>query len=181
MIPLSIPLAVAFIVTPDLTEVPISAIAPSSLQTVALALEVIDPRECRYIFASDDGISVTADLVTVRRRYADLRDAPPLCDSARFPSVETCREMKKVNQAYRSWLDQRKELFPLQEWVDEAISETNWAFWVWDAAQDAVFDGYQVDMRRRAMKNLRERIGEWNYYAGCLPPPVPVWRFRRAE
>ena len=36
---------------------------------------------------------------------------------------------------------------------------------------------YYVTVRRQALKRLRHMVGHDDYFAGILPPYVPLWRF----
>jgi hypothetical protein len=44
--------------------------------------------------------------------------------------------------------------------------------------RDARCDYYYVTVRRLALKRLRELVGDEAYYAGNLPPCVPIWRLQ---
>ena len=63
----------------------------------------------------------------------------------------------------------------------EAVQEADRLYQVWDNVRDARCDYYYVTVRRHALQKLREAIGPEAYYAGCLPPHVPVWRFQRID
>ncbi len=55
----------------------------NTLQTVAVQWEILDPREARYFLTRSEDFA--SDLNTLRRRQADLADAPPVFDCIRFP------------------------------------------------------------------------------------------------
>jgi hypothetical protein len=68
--------------------------------------------------------------------------------------------------AYWRWLyDARQEAYDL------------W-WWGWDDLRLAQLGGEPGEAARQ---RLRCRLGEENFRAGWMPPPVPVWRFRRIE
>src|ERR1700704_568516 len=73
------------------------------LQTLAVQMEILDPREVRYILARAEDFQ--SDLNLLRRRYRDLIDAPPVADSLRFPEREAINEMLSFNRAYRQYID----------------------------------------------------------------------------
>lgn len=151
---------------------PIPDVELTSLQATALALEILDPRERDYFFA--DRKCLEFDLRTIRRRYADLRDAPPACDSSRFPSRSLVNELLQANRNYRQWLVDRR-LIDKGVWIDAAIQDTEDLYAAWDLVRDASSDFYYITVRRAAMQSLRSKIGPHLYYAGCMPPHVPTW------
>ena len=61
-----------------------------------------------------------------------------------------------------------------------ALQETDRLYQVWDKVRDARCPYYYVTVRRQALKQLRELVGEDSYYSGNLPPCVPLWHFREA-
>jgi hypothetical protein len=59
-----------------------------ALQTKAVELELMDARESRYVFTAHDDFQ--ADLDLVRKRYADLQDAPTIRQiEIAFPTDES--------------------------------------------------------------------------------------------
>src|SRR5436305_10940727 len=78
------------------------------LQEVAVQLEILDPREVRYILARPEDFP--SDLNLLRRRYRELADAPPVTDSLRFPEREAINEMLSFNRAYRQYIDIRQSV-----------------------------------------------------------------------
>lgn len=109
---------------------------------------------------------------------------PPLSDLHRFPPAAVAEPYYKLASAHRDWICQQKP---------KALTRADEAFWwawqleadhcrrawdhLWDAHRVTVFE---VSARRRWLAKLRETIGEQDYWDGRMPPPVPVWRFRRA-
>lgn len=170
-------LALAAVTAPDGTRFSHAMPLPI-LQSAALSLEVIDHRERGFLFA-DESCRET-DLGIVRRRYTEIGHAPFVIDADRFP----CRRLYTMsitsNRAYRSWLSDRL-CIDRGEWVHEAILDTDALYSVWDAVRDAKSDRYFVATRRAALLRLRELIGAHAYYMGLLPPPVPVWWYRRID
>lgn len=69
------------------------------------------------------------------------------------------------------------ESWRAREW-EGLISETEELQRVWRLAIQTRVTGAWVLQRRRALRDLRELIGDEAYEAGILPPVVPVWRFR---
>jgi hypothetical protein len=151
-----------------------------TLQALAVAREVLDPREMRYVLTRPEDFA--ADLKLLRRRYRELAEAPPLQDCMRFPDRALINDLLAFNRAYRQHLDNRQALEQTYWWeLREAVQETERLYQIWDTVRDARCDYYYVTVRRQALKKLRETVGEDAYWSGCLPPHVPVWRFARID
>ena len=185
MFPLNCALAVALLTTPS-DQIESAAAAEEfthvrpTLQKVAISWEILDPREVRYVLTRTEDFN--ADLKLLRRRYRELADAPPLCDCVRFPQRTLINELLSFNRTYRQHLDSRQALDPTGRWdLHESLQEADRLYQIWDTVRDARCDYYYVTVRRQALKKLREAIGPHSYYAGCLPPHVPVWRFARID
>jgi hypothetical protein len=185
MVPLDYMLAVALLTSgPDCTEIPcpgdgLASVRPT-LQALAVAWEVLDPREIRYVLTRHEDFA--ADLKLLRRRHRELADAPPLQDCMRFPDRALINELLAFNRTYRQHLDNRQALEQTYWWeLREAVQETERLYLIWDNVRDARCDYYYVTVRRQALKKIRETIGEDAYWSGTLPPHVPVWRFARID
>lgn len=180
MFPLNYALAVALIAGPCPDDFDsLDSIRPT-VQAVAVAWELLDPREQRYVFTRHEDL--VADCTLLRRRYCDLRDAPPLCDCMRFPDRTLINELLAFNRAYRQHFDSRQNLDRTYWWeLREAVQEADCLYQIWDTARDARCDYYYITVRRQALKKLREMVGFEAYSSGCLPPHVPVWRFCRLD
>ncbi|HEX5269656.1 MAG TPA: hypothetical protein VFW33_04170 [Gemmataceae bacterium] len=149
-------------------------------QQLALKWEILDPREVRYVLARPEDFA--ADLKLLQRRYHELANAPPVADCLRFPDRATVSDLLAFNRAYRQQMDARQAVELVHWWeYREAVQEADKLYQVWDNVRDARCDYYYVTVRRHALQKLREAIGPEAYYAGCLPPHVPVWRFQRID
>lgn len=185
MVPLDYMLAVAVLMTGPRCDsrvrpMPEHACLARSLSNLALSWELIDPREEGILFARRSAFS--RDLRLVRRRYAELIDAPPANDAFRLPNKQTAGELLAFNRAYYATLKQRRELLGDQFGaVVPAMAETDHLYRIWDLVRDAGSDCYYVSVRRRALQSLREEIGPDDFASAKLPPHVPVWRFTRAD
>lgn len=192
MFPLDYVLAVALLASaPDCTEA--SMIAEKEepadaydafvtvrpvLQTLALDWELLDPRETRYVMNRPEDF--TGDLKLLRRRYGELREAPPSYDCMRFPDRNLINELLKFNREYRQHLEARQASESMYWWeLRESMIECDRIYQVWDLVREANCDYYYVTVRRQALKKLQESLGDQAYYSGVLPPHVPVWRFAR--
>ena len=147
-----------------------------AVHQTAVAWEIMDSRETRYVMATRDDFE--PDLNLLRKRYAELADAPKLSDCHRLPDRRTVNELIKFNRAFRKHLEER------QVWesdradvLHEAMQETDRLYRQWDAIRDAQCDFYYVTVRRAALKKLREALGADAFNAGRMPPYVPEWRF----
>lgn len=174
-------LAIALLIAPPNTpEMLPSPEAWPGLQTalheIAVAWEILDPRETRYVLSRLEDFET--DLNLLRRRYQELRDAPLVAESQRFPDRRTVNELIRFNRAFRKNLDTRQAMESDRlGLIREALLETDRLYAIWDAVRDARCEFYYVTVRRLALKKLRDLIGEEAYQAGELPSHVPDWRF----
>ncbi len=151
-----------------------------ALHKTAIRLEILDERETRYVLARAEDYQT--DLELLRRRYQELRDAPRLADSDRFPAREAVNQMIQFNRTYRGFLEGRQVWeADRAEVIGVALTETDRLYKVWDAVRDARCEFYYVTVRRQALKRLRDTLGETAYTAAELPPHVPAWRFQPAR
>jgi hypothetical protein len=147
------------------------------LQALAVEWEILDSREIRYVLVRPEDFA--SDLSLLRRRYRDLADAPPVCDSDRFPERATINDYLAFNRAYRQQIDVGLPAESSRWWeLRSALQETDHLYYVWDTVRDARCEYYYVTVRRQALKRLREMLGEEAYYSNKLPPFVPLWRFQ---
>ena len=179
-IPLSLPLALALLFAPpsDATRAPkhLAHLRPV-IAGIAVSLELLDPRERQYVLAKPEDFA--SDLSMVRRRRVELADAPPLHDALMFPDRLVLNELLTFNRAYRQHLDGLAGIELLHWWeIREGIQETDRLYHVIDTARDALCTYYHVSVRRQALAKLRDQLGHADYYAACLPPAVPLWRFQ---
>jgi hypothetical protein len=145
------------------------------LQELSIQLEILDPREVRYILIQPDDFF--ADISLLRKRYHDLAQAPAVKDSYRFPDRTTINGYLTFNRAYRQQLDHRQPKGAAEaQAVGLARQETDQLYGIWDCVRDARCDYYYLTVRRQVLKRLRELIGAEAYQSGNLPPCVPLWR-----
>jgi hypothetical protein len=159
---------------------PLYAAMRLPVQALAVKWEILDPREVRYILARSEDFG--SDLNLLRRRYHDLAAAPSVVDCYRFPDRAQVNDLLAFNRAYRQHIDTRQPV-ELVHWWDlrVAIQEADRLYQIWDTVRDARCDYYYITVRRQALKRLREMLGDDAYYAGNLPPCVPVWRFQKID
>ena len=182
MFPLDYALAVVLLTAPvnDTVERPDAdrdyEYLQTTLQTLAVQWEILDPREARYFLARSEDFA--NDLNTLRRRHADLADAPPVFDCNRFPDRDVVSDMLAFNREFQKYVETRlaTDSVGLPE-LREALNEAEQLYRIWDQVRDSRCDYYYVTVRRQALKQLREMVGIDAFYRGTLPPHVPVWRF----
>jgi hypothetical protein len=181
MVPLDYALAVALLSAAPDAEVParvaeqLATVLPT-VHAVAVSWELLDPREVRDLAARHNAFTDNLQLLRERRR--DLADAPPLHDCQRFPDRNLVNDLLSFNRTYRQQLAARQTLEVAYYWeLRAAVEETDRLYRIWDLARDARTDYYYINVRREALKKLRETVGSQAYYNGCLPPHVPVWNF----
>ena len=181
MVPVDYLLAVALVMAPVGSPEPtapdaFAALGPA-VKALALRLELLDPREARYILTRPQDFG--SDLTLLRQRYRELADAPPLADGQRFPDRAAINDMLAFNQIYRQNLENRLAVETVRaRELQEAIQETDRLYFLWNLVRDARCDYYDVTVRRQALKRLRDLAGEEAYSSGHLPPYVPLWRFQ---
>ncbi len=151
------------------------AYTAGSLQLLGVQWEVLDARECKHILT--DPQEYYEDLKLLQNRFQNLIDAPPLVDCKRFPNRDAINDMLTFNRNYRRDLEARL-LFDRvhNEQISAALQETDYLYRIWDTVRNARCGYYYISVRREALKELRDLIGEEAYYSGQLPPHVPVWR-----
>src|SRR5262245_60203519 len=76
-----------------------------AIHKIAIQWEVMDERETRYVLATRDDFQ--EDLNLLRKRHAELADAPKLVDCWRLPTREAINDFIKFNRAYRKNLEER--------------------------------------------------------------------------
>lgn len=138
--------------------------------------EILDPSELRYYLNKPRDLP--GDLRALAARAVDLHGTPFTADADRFPPLVLCQAAKDLNCRYRRSLELRQWVERRRFWeCEDRLSESRWLYQVWDTASDCQSRDSYVVTRRHALKKLRELIGDECYYAGDLPPCVPVWRF----
>ncbi len=174
-------MAVTLVTTPSGPAPAAAPAAPpgslrTALQQLAVAWEILDPREVRYVLARAEDFP--GDLKLLRRRYRNLHGAPALSECQRFPDRSMVNELLTFNRTYRNFLTARQPVDLVHgEELRAALNETDQLYQIWDAVRDARCSYYYVTVRRQALKQLRELIGMEAFYRGQLPPHVPIWRF----
>jgi hypothetical protein len=151
-----------------------------AIQSLAVEWEILDQREVRYVMARAEDWE--NDIALLRRRYQELKNAPKLGDSQRFPDRNVVRDLLAFNRAYRRHLDSRQSLEQDRcHGLRAALKETDYLYQVWDSVSDARCEYYYITVRRQALQRLRTMIGPDAYNSATLPPYVPLWRFQEVN
>lgn len=175
-------MALAVIMSPPTEDATKHQFLARDIARVAIQLELLDERELVDIFGEEkwltDEQSFNKFMSLIWNRRDQLKDCPPDSDRVVFVRLTntTILEMLKFNQRYHQDLIDRQELTGKDDAVDAAIDETNELRRIYDKLEIATSSLYYVTTRREALKQVRDMIGEENYYNSLLPPPVPVWR-----
>jgi len=176
-------LAAVLLTSPKETSVPaeqagwLEVLRPTFL-TLAMDAEILDAREKGFVLGND----VAGDLAMLQGRFQELARAPLVGEGHRFPDRKLINEFLALNRAYRNQLTARLAIdLVYAEELRAAIVETDQLYQVWDTVRDARCEYYYVTVRRQALQLLRDLIGAEAFYAGQLPPHVPVWHFPRSH
>lgn len=149
-----------------------------SLHQVAVDWEILDPREKRYVL--DKLEDFQEDLDFLRKRRADLAEAPRLSDCERLPDRNTINECICFNRAFRKNLESRLTWqADRATFIAAVLAENERLYKIWDAIRDARSDLHYVSTRRLALLKLRDMIGPDQFESPSPPPYVPDWRFTR--
>lgn len=150
----------------------------AALKHTAIEWEILDPRESRYVLVKIEDFQ--EDLDFLRKRRAELEDAPRIVDALRLPEREAINQGIRFNRAFHKQLETR------MTWeadrvglIREVIEENERLYRIWDALRDAKSDLHYVTTRRIALMRLRDQIGSEAFENAELPPYVPEWRFAR--
>lgn len=172
--------AIAILAAVYPVEVPSEAAWPvvrAAVLAEARRAEVLDEREENWLLKKRDDFP--ADVGILRGRVLDLADAPPLADHRRFPPRPVINEWLATNRRFRKYLADRLELEQdRREILLRAINECDELYRVWDWVRDSQCEWYYTATRRRALKSLRDHLGDEAYRNLDLPPPWPSWRLR---
>lgn len=173
-------LAAALLTTPD---VPLELTDPAelqqslgpTLQQLGVIWEILDPRETDHLL--NDPHDFVTDLHLLQRRCRELEGMPRLADAYRFPHRDLVNSMLAFNRQYQQDLNSRLTLDVVHaEEVRSALAEAEQLYRVWDTVRDVRCGYYYIAVRRRALQELRQQLGDGAYFSGQLPPPVPMWR-----
>jgi hypothetical protein len=170
-------LIVLYVLSP--IEPPVSSQASpevwQALKDVSLTLEIVGPHEN---WASD----FRSELRYVRHYARALQSAPPLADCDWLPPAWLAAEYCRYNEQYQCYLQTQQVLCNHRaDHFADVLRETRQLHGVWDATRRATSTNQAWAYRRRSLGQLREALGDEDYYSSRMPPAVPVWRFREID
>jgi hypothetical protein len=106
---------------------------------------------------------------------------PPLAERDRFPPRHEAADALRLNRTYRQQVECWRWTYSHQrDYWEAVLHETDYLYHCWDwlhAAQGG--EGRDEPYWRHSLTELRALLGESAFQAGSMPPPVPLWRFRR--
>jgi hypothetical protein len=147
-----------------------------AIQIVGIAQEIIDGKETRYIL--DDPADFENEVNLVRDRAKRLANTPSISLAQGFPDRNWINEQMAFNRKHHQWLESQLQFqIDRQDYFREWIKENNRLYAVWDKIRDVKCEFYYVTVRRDAMRDLREMLGEEDFWGRHWPPTVPIWRF----
>lgn len=93
-----------------------------------------------------------------------------------FPPREVAEVNYKLAQEHVDWLKLMVKANPTEDYGP----------WLKDAEQcrvcwEDLYDCHRYYATVWRLEFLRMRLGQESYWAGRMPPPVPLWRFRRID
>ncbi|MBI3618445.1 hypothetical protein HY213_00230 [Candidatus Peregrinibacteria bacterium] len=145
-------------------------------------MQILDgePRKDKTMLMSPE--TFVSDLRELRDRYRELANAPPIEDIVRFPDKKTCERLMGLNRIYRGRIAHLTllNLAKLND-IQDALKETDGLHKIWNLAHSLQCTGFSIPFYRRTLKKLRELLGDEAYYAGTMPPALPLWRFQWIE
>lgn len=149
-----------------------------AIRQVAVARELMDEREAKYVFVKVEWFPNELDMI--RRRREDLADAPFVSDAARLPPRDAVNKLVEFNRAFKRHVENLAKFDGSHQNLYRAVlTETDELYRAWDKARDANCPFYYVTVRRQALKDLRSAIGPDAYSTMTLPAAAPYWRFNQ--
>jgi hypothetical protein len=149
-----------------------------ALHQTAVDWEILDSRERRYVLTKREDFQ--DDLDFLRKRRAELAEAPRVAEAERLPDRLTINDCIRFNRSFRKNMEIRSAWeSDRADFIREVIDENERLYKIWDAIRDAKSDMHYVTTRRIALLKLRDMIGLDAFASGEAMPYVPDWRFAR--
>lgn len=149
---------------------------------VSLELELIDPKEAPWFLMVTGDDDFKWGLDRSRGRWVELKDAPRISEAKLFPSQSELTPLMAFNRQYRDYIDIQIYVKPHKaDEFRERLIEIDRIYYTFDTACDTQMAYFYINVKRAALKRLKEKLGPAMFYAGELPPAVPVWQFQRIE
>jgi len=111
-----------------------------------------------------------AEVHWCRAAYRELRDAPPLTDTALLPPQATCEALARFAEAEAGWLRERRQLqLHHAEQITGLLEQANASARFWRLATTATDGSAWVRQRRTALAEIRQLLTDDRYYAAAWP------------
>lgn len=172
---LQLGLSIALLTSPAAPPPELFKMVRRPLVDICLCCEVMDPREVRYVLATQ--ADFVSDLRMLKARAESLADCPSVNASVIFPDRSIVNELLLFNRSYRQHLELCLTVHVRNKFLTEAKEETDYLYSIWDKVRDARCEYYYVHIRRQALGVLMRELGPENFWRTRLPPHVPTWRF----
>lgn len=160
-------LAFAILTNPANTEVDRIQVAMAApyLIEIAVVLELVDYRELEYVRRDTYFLGIT-----LPDRYRQLQDAPSFNDWYRFEIKDSQSKIdfnRNSKTAIGAVMRESAEKNKIMEHFDRLHM-------IWILINEINNVDYYMPIRREALKNLKEAIGEESYYRSSVPNCVPI-------
>lgn len=138
--------------------------------------ELIDRRETFYMFC--DNRDFLNSLLTVQNRYERLKDVPKIGDIRIYIPLSEIKDKLANNRRYINYLKLKCHLYPdAESRINEIIVENERVNAIYDLLNDVKAEYYYITSRRCALSNLKEKLGDENYYKGIMPEYITSYLF----
>lgn len=148
------------------------------LREKAIRDEVMDRRET-WVLSKPE--SFLEDLLWLGNQYDAAKDCPRMWELGRFPGYEEALASIEQSRAFQSYADARHKLIPYRDVYREAWSQAQLPCQAWSHLRDARSEFSWVRTRRQSLKQLREILGDDDFYSGRMPPPAPLRFFQEVK
>jgi hypothetical protein len=173
---------VALLVTPDVVFAPSHTHLLLDVRQLCIDWELLDPHEANglYFRLPQD---YKIDLRINQERWKSLKDAPKASDCLMFPCRENLKQSMEFNRACWRILNQRLGIsLADDDWIREACADCETIYSIYNMAFNAACTNSWIYDRRKCLMILRDRmLGPEDYYAGILPPPIPLYLLREIK
>lgn len=143
-----------------------------ALKWFAVTAEIVGPDE-PWAF------SFAVSIEFIQGHFYELLDAPTIKDVNRLPNNESSQINYAICVEYESFLYKYKELNWDKEKVDDVIMQCNKSLSLWILIGE-VTNKYEAgrnmwwSVKRNKLKEIRDLVGDKNYYQGFFPNSIPM-------
>lgn len=139
--------------------------------------QVLDIDEAHNFCQFDKGF--LADLQVMFNRQIELTGVPRI-EAVMVFGIDkaSCNELLMFNHRHEKYLRNMRKLYPSQEKLySRIIKDNKRRYDIYNRIYDCYRLEYLIMDRRFSLRDLRNLIGEENFYAGRLPDHVPFQYF----